>query len=150
MPARKVTVSASFTKIRGDYADCPKDDTCPIWPYTDASVTAWYHDGVHYCIENSVTSGYGNYTFGPDDDTSRAMIATILWRLESSPVVNYILPFDDVAEGAWHTEAVRWAAASGVVNGYGNRKFGPGDPITREQLAAMLYRYEQYKGGGIM
>lgn len=148
MPAGKVTISASFTKIRGSYADCPKDNTCPIWPYTDASVTAWYHDGVHYCIENGLMLGYGNYIFGPDNDTSRAMIATILWKLEGSPVVNYILPFDDVAEGTWYTEAIRWAAASGIVSGYGNGLFGPNDNITREQLVTMFYHYEQYKGGG--
>lgn len=148
MPSAKVTVNTVFTKIADGYKNCPKDDTCPIWPYTDTSAEAWYHDGIHYCIERGLMSGYGGYTFGPNADASRAMIASILWRLEGRPVVNYILPFDDVAEGAWYTEAIRWAASQGIVSGYGNRKFGPGDPITREQLAAMLYRYEQYKGGG--
>ena len=146
MPARNVTVSANFTQIGESYANCPKDHTCPIWPYTDASTTAWYHDGVHYCIENGLMLGYGSKMFGPDHDTSRAMIVVILWRLEGSPAVNDILSFDDVEEGTWYADAVRWATASGVVNGYGNGLFGPNDAITREQMAAMLYRYARYKG----
>ena len=77
--------------------------------------------------------------------TSRAMIATILWRLEGSPVVNYTMRFDDVDAGSWYGEAVRWAASEGIVTGYGSNSFGPDDPITREQMATMLYRYAQYK-----
>lgn len=141
MPGGKVTVTGVFIKIAGGYKDCPKDSTCPIWPYTDASATAWYHDGVHYCLEHNLMVGVGAYAFAPDGTTSRAMIAVILWRLEGSPVVNYVQPFDDVAEGTWYTEAIRWAAAGGVVSGYGDGTFGPGDPVTREQLAVMLWRY---------
>ncbi len=141
MPSGKVTVTGVFIKIAGGYKDCPKDSTCPIWPYTDASATAWYHDGVHYCLEHNLMVGVGAYAFAPDGTTSRAMIAVILWRLEGSPVVNYVQPFDDVAEGTWYAEAIRWAAAGGVVSGYGDGTFGPGDPVTREQLAVMLWRY---------
>ena len=147
-PGGRVTIHAVFTKMTDGFKNCPRDSTCPIWPYTDADTREWYHDGVHYCIENELMVGSESHTFSPSGDTSRAMIATILWRMEGSPVVNYILPFDDVAEGVWYTEAIRWAAASGVVGGYGNGKFGPGNPVAREQLAAMLYRYKQYKGGG--
>ena len=146
-PNGKVTIQAVF-RPDGGYETCLKNSECPIWPYTDAGATAWYHDGVHYCLDRSLMVGLDEHTFAPDADTSRAMVAAILWRLEGSPAVNYVLPFDDVAEGAWYTQAVRWAAASGVVSGYGGGSFGPGDPVTREQLAAILYRYEQYKGGG--
>lgn len=146
-PNGKVTIQAVF-RPDGGYETCLKNSECPIWPYTDAGATAWYHDGVHYCLDRSLMVGLDEHTFAPDADTSRAMVAAILWRLEGSPAVNYVLPFDDVAEGAWYTQAVRWAAASGVVSGYGGGSFGPNDPVTREQLAAILYRYEQYKGGG--
>ena len=75
-------------------------------------------------------------------------MATILWRLAGSPVVNYQMTFPDVAEGEWYSEAVRWAASEGVITGYDNGNFGPNDPITREQLAVMLYRYAQKQGEG--
>ena len=74
------------------------------------------------------------------------MLIVMLWRLNGSPVVNYALDFEDVAGGAWYTEAVRWAKSEGVASGYGNGKFGPNDTLTREQMVAMLYRYAQYKG----
>ena len=74
------------------------------------------------------------------------MIATILWRLEGSPVVDYQMTFDDVANGRWYTEAIRWAASEGIVGGYGDGSFGADNSITREQMAAMLYRYAQHKG----
>jgi len=99
-------------------------------------------------MEHELMMGTSAATFAPEMDTSRAIIATILWRLQGSPVVNYALRYDDVAEGIWYTEAVRWAASEGIVTGYGNGKFGPNGPITREQLAAMLYRYERKYGAG--
>ena len=125
---------------------CPQDATCPISAFTDADPTAWYHDGVHWALENGVMSGVGGNRFDPNGDTSRAMVATMLWRLEDSPVVNYGMRFEDVEADAWYTEAIRWANSTGIITGYGDTAFGPSDPVTREQLASMLYRYAQYKG----
>ena len=90
--------------------------------------------------------GFGDGTFRPGTDTSRAMIVTILWRLEGKPVVNYAMTFEEVGAESWYAEAVRWAQASGVVEGYSDASFGPNDAITREQLAAILWRYCHYKG----
>ncbi|MCH5351941.1 MAG: S-layer homology domain-containing protein, partial [Acutalibacter sp.] len=132
----------------GSFANCPKDETCPIWPYTDASTTAWYHDGVHYCIEKGLMKGYGNNIWGPSNSLSRAMLTQILYNREGKPAVSGNIPFTDVKGNTWYTKAVIWAEAKDVAEGYGNGRFGPNDPITREQLAAMLYRYEQSQGGG--
>ena len=129
-----------------DYRDCTANTACPIWPYTDADAKAWYHDGVHFCLENGLMVGYSDGIFQPNAPTTRSMLVVMLWRLNGSPVVNYALDFDDVAEDAWYTEAVRWAKSEGVAGGYGNGKFGPNDTLTREQMVAMLYRYTQYKG----
>ena len=148
MPSSDVTVTASFTSTRWNYAyrDCPRDHTCPIWPYTDAETTAWYHDGVHFCIDNGLMEGYGNGIFKPDADTTRAMIVTMLWRLEGKPVVNYAMSFEDVAGDLWYTEAVRWAQSVGVIEGYSSAAFGPDDAVTREQMVTILHRYAGYKG----
>lgn len=144
MPAGKVTVSAAFAAVSGS-APCGKAD-CPAGRFTDTSVTAWYHDGVHYCVENGLMVGYGDDTFRPNGSTTRAMLTVMLWRLNGSPVVNYALDYSDVEEGAWYTEAVRWAASENVVQGYGNGKFGPNDTLTREQMVTILWRYAKYKG----
>ena len=138
-PTGKVTIHASFKPISDAASSCPKDRTCPIWIYEDSDLGAWYHDGVHYCLEHGLMVGMDSYTFAPDSSTSRAMVAAILWRLEGSPVVNFSLPFSDVPGGVWYTEPVRWSVASGIVSGYGDGTFGPGDSITREQLAVMLW-----------
>ena len=127
------------------YQKCPKDKTCPIWPFTDASTTQWYHDGVHFCLENGLMVGYGSNTFQPDAGTTRGMIAVMLWRLNGSPVVNYAMRFDDVKNGAWYTEAIRWAVSEGIAFGYGNGKFGPDDVVTREQMVTILWHYAQYR-----
>ncbi len=92
--------------------------------------------------------GVGNNLFASDQAATRAMLVTILWRLEGEPVVNYLMQYEDVASELWYTEAIRWAAAEGIVTGYNDTAFGPNDPITREQAATILYRYVQYKGGG--
>ena len=128
------------------YTVCPKDNTCPIWPFADAVSTAWYHDGVHYCLENGLMRGVSGGKFLPDGSTTRAQLVTILWRLEGSPETTGAVPFGDTAGGAWYTEAVRWAAGCGVVKGYDDGRFGPNDAVTREQMAAILYRYAQHKG----
>ena len=129
-----------------DYRACRRDEACPIWPFADAAPTAWYHDGVHYCLENGLMQGASAKSFLPNGSTTRAQLAAILWRLEGSPAPVSAVRFGDTAGGAWYTEAVRWAADSGVVKGYDNGRFGPNDAVTREQMAAILYRYAQYKG----
>lgn len=128
------------------YTVCAKDDSCPLGAFGDLTATAWYHDGVHYCIENGLMRGVSGGKFLPDGSTTRAQLVTILWRLEGSPETTGAVRFGDTAGGAWYTEAVRWTAGCGVVKGYDNGCFGPNDAVTREQMAAILYRYAQHKG----
>ena len=128
------------------YTVCAKDDSCPLGAFGDLTAAAWYHDGVHYCLENGLMRGVSGGKFLPDGSTTRAQLVTILWRLEGSPETTGAVRFGDTAGGAWYTEAVRWAAGCGVVKGYDNGRFGPDDAVTREQMAAILYRYAQHKG----
>lgn len=119
-----------------------------IWinPYYDVYRSTWYYDAVQFVTDKGLMNGTTATCFSPDETTTRAMIVTILHRLEGKPGVNYAMRFDDVSAGQWYTEAIRWAAAEGIVTGYGDGMFGPDDIITREQMAAILYRYAQYKG----
>ena len=135
MPARRVEVQVSFREI-------PPESL----PFTDIADNAWYADAVRYVYKHGLMAGTSATTFAPDVTTSRSMIATILWRMAGSPVVNYAMTYTDVAQGQWYSEAVRWATSEGVVGGYGNGLFGTNDPITREQFAAMLYRFAQEQG----
>ena len=128
------------------YTVCAKDDSCPLGAFGDLTAAAWYHDGVHYCLENGLMRGVSGGKFLPDGSATRAQLVTILWRLEGSPETTGAVRFNDVAGGAWYTEAVHWAAGCGVVKGYDNGCFGPNDAVTREQMAAILYRYAQHKG----
>jgi len=116
--------------------------------FTDVKSGMWYTDAVEYVYHRGMMQGVGNNLFGIDATTTRAMLVTILWRLEGCPVVNYLMQFEDIAYETWYTEAIRWAASEKIVSGYSTTSFGPMDEITREQLASILYRYEQYKGGG--
>ena len=117
-------------------------------PFTDVADTAWYADAVQYVYENGLMTGVSESEFAPDGTATRGQIVTILWRLAGSPVVNYAMRYADMDEGAWYGEAVRWAASTGVVTGYTENSFGPNDAITREQLAAILYRYIKTQGQG--
>ena len=137
MPASKVTVEASFVEIEPVPSELP---------FTDVAADAWYHDAVAYVYDNGMMNGVTENTFAPNATTTRGMIVTMLHRLEGEPGVNYLLPFGDVAEGLWYTEAVRWAASEGIVNGVSDTSYAPDNAITREQMAAILYRYAQYKG----
>ncbi|MBQ8585130.1 MAG: S-layer homology domain-containing protein, partial [Butyricicoccus sp.] len=118
--------------------------------FEDVQDGKWYSEAVEYVYHRGLMTGDGSGLFDIGGTTTRAMVVSILWRLEGEPEAIYALDYDDVAEGKWYTEAVRWAAAENVASGYGNGRFGVNDPITREQLASMLYRYEQYKGGGFV
>ncbi len=115
-------------------------------PFTDVSSTASYYDAVKYVYDNGLMNGTGATKFAPNSTLDRAMVVTILHRLEGEPAISYTGKFADVADGIWYTNGVEWAAKNGIVNGYTNGKFGPTDPVTREQLAAILYRYAEYKG----
>lgn len=117
-------------------------------PFIDVADTAWYADAVQYVYESGLMTGVSESEFAPDGTATRGQIVTILWRLAGSPVVNYAMRYADMDEGAWYGEAVRWAASTGVVTGYSESSFGPNDAITREQLAAILYRYVKTQGQG--
>ena len=134
MPAGRVEIEVSFREIAVEL------------PFTDVPEDAWYADAATYVYEHGLMAGTSATAFGPDTTTSRSMIATILWRMAGSPVVNYAMDYTDVAQDQWYSEAIRWAASEGIVGGYGNGLFGTNDPITREQFAVMLYRYAQEQG----
>lgn len=108
--------------------------------YSDVGADAWYGDAVEYCREKGLMSGTSDRAFSPDTATTRAMLVTILYRQAGSPAVEPRTGFSDVPEGAWYDDALAWAHAGGVVGGYSDGRFGPGDPVTREQLAAILWR----------
>ena len=119
----------------------------PSWnPFTDVTESDWFYDAVRHAYEQNWMLGTSNTTFSPELSTQRGMIVTILWRMEGQPEAAGVRDFTDVEEGRYYTEAVAWADKNGIAMGYGNNKFGPSDPVTREQLAAILYRYAQYKG----
>ena len=149
--ASKITAdgTASFPfSHASDYAiviDTDSHESVEL-PFTDVPEGAWYEDAAAYVYKHGLMAGTSATTFAPDVTTSRAMIATILWRMAGSPVVNYAMNYTDVAQGQWCSEAIRWATSEGVVTGYGNGLFGTNDPITREQLATMLWRYAQTEG----
>ena len=116
--------------------------------YSDVSDTAWYQSAVRYVTEKNLMNGTGGNRFSPNDDTTRAMVVTILYRMEGAPEAGES-SYSDVSAGAWYADAVAWAEANDIVNGTGNGTFSPTVPITRQQLAAILYRYAQYKGYGL-
>lgn len=125
---------------------CPKDETCPLHPYMDLVKSEWYHNGVHYCIEKGLMPGVTADRFAPDEITTRAQFIAMLWHMEGNPLVEVAEGFNDVFEGDWYNNAIRWASASGVAGGYGESVFGPNDIITREQIATVLHNYCAYKG----
>ena len=135
MPASKVTVEAVFTaaKVEG-------------LPFTDVTSGDWFYDAVAYVYDKGMMEGTTDTTFAPTMNLTRSMIAQVLYNLEERPEAPGAAGFTDVAAGAWYADAVNWAAARGIVKGYDTGAFGPEDSVTREQLAAILYRYAQAKG----
>lgn len=139
-PSGRVTITVTF-KVLTALSECPRDASCPMSGYTDLNMGEWYHDGIHYCLDEGLMDGVDAGMFAPNATTSRAMIVTILWRLQGSPEAEAEETFTDVAPGDWYADAIAWAAAEGVAEGYEDGSFRPNDAITREQLAAMLWRY---------
>ena len=139
------TPSAAAYSPKPSYADCGRDDACPMAAFTDLDAAAWYHDGVHYVLENGIMNGVGDGLFKPADPTSRAMIVTMLWRLEGMPEAERA-SFSDVPENAWYAMALNWAAAAQIVEGHSPERFAPDEAVSREQLGVILWRYAVYKG----
>ena len=129
MPGHDVTVRVYFT------------NGAATLPFTDVNTGDWFFDYVAYVYANGLMDGTSATTFEPNGTMTRAMLVTILWRMEGEPVVNYLMPFTDVDGGAWYAEAVRWASSEGIVEGVSDTSFAPNAEITREQLAAILWRY---------
>lgn len=137
MPASAVTVTGSFK------AETP----APVaLPFTDVKSGNWFYDAVKYAYAQGLMTGTSATTFAPNGTMNRAMIVTVLYRLEKSPAVTGASKFTDVPAGQWYSDAVAWAATNKIVNGYDETTFGPMNAVTREQMAAILFRYEQYKG----
>ena len=137
MPGGKVEVKVTFMEdnsVLNFFYDVPND--------------AYYYEAVKWAVENGITGGVGNSLFAPNQPCTRAQIVTFLWRVAGSPVVNYLMPFTDVDEGAYYAEAVRWAASTGIVTGLTETTFGTNGICTRAQAAAMIYRYAQAQGKG--
>ena len=135
MPASKVTVQATFTQNQSG-----------TLPFTDVKTGDWFYEAVQYVYDKGMMTGVSADRFAPASTTTRGIIVTILYRLENEPAVSGGSAFTDVESGAWYADAVAWAAANDIVNGTSATTFAPNSPITREQMATMLYRFAQYKG----
>jgi len=126
--------------------DCDGGAGCPAAAFLDVDTSLWYHEALDYVIENGLMNGVSDSRFDPNSTMTRAMIVTILWRLEGQPMGAERSSFADVVRNSWYSYAVDWAAAFDIVEGYSETAFGPNDPITREQMAAIMWRYAKYKG----
>ena len=135
MPDGQVTVEVTF--LQGE---------APDLPFSDVTESDWFYDAVTYAYENGLMDGVGMGLFAPNSETTRAQLVTILHRLAGQPAPSGDSGFSDVETGTWYTDAVAWAAQNGIVNGVSDTQFAPGDDITREQLAVILYRYATYQG----
>ena len=143
MPDGKVNIDVHFAP-KAEL--CPLDNTCPLSAYEDVNASAWYHTGVHYCLAHGLMRGMSSNRFAPAGITTRAQMITILWRMEGEPMVEVAEGFNDVLDGDWCCNAVRWASANGIAEGYGDSIWAPGNALTRQQMAAILWRYAKYKG----
>lgn len=128
----------------GTNTDTEKDPQSTL-PFTDVRTTSWFYGDVKYVYENGLMNGVSAVQFNPNGTLTRGMIVTILHRMDGVPDYSYTAVFKDVVKGQWYTEAVEWAADNGIVTGYTADTFGPNDPVTREQLTTILYRYASYK-----
>ncbi len=139
-PDGKVTITVTFR--------CDGGELCPVHHLTDVRKDAWYHAAVDYVVEQGIMEGMSATTFSPNTEVTRAQAVQILYNLEGKPDLsdeNLGYPYEDVDAQAWYGDAVYWARITGVAIGYGDGTFQPGDNITRQEFAQMLYNYAKYK-----
>ena len=134
------------TTITGDQPAADEEAEEGNNPFTDVSEDDWFYDDVMFVYENGLMEGISNTQFGPYETQTRGRMAEILWRMEGSPAPKVKNSFADVEDGARYADAIAWITENDILSGYSKDSFGPGDPITWEQLAVMFYRYAQYKG----
>ena len=141
MPSAQVNVGFKTTADQS----CDGGKDCPSAPFTDVDTAKWYHPSVDYVLTHKIMNGVSSRAFAPNANLTRGMLVQILYNLEGKPK-GTAANFPDVQADAWYAEAVGWAAANKVVTGYVDGTFRPNDAVTREQAAAILYRYAQSKG----
>jgi uncharacterized repeat protein (TIGR02543 family) len=138
---RNITLYAKWTATITPSPDPWKN------PFMDVNPSDWFYGDVEYAVTNGLFNGTSVATFAPNEPMTRAMLVTVLYRMQSAvPAIAYNNPFTDVPDSEWYADAVKWAAGNGIVNGIGNGLFAPGVEITREQMATILYRYAQFAG----
>lgn len=141
-----VTTAALPTPIKPAVDNTkPASDSKPKLPFTDVSTSDWFYSDVMFVYENGLFSGTDSRSFSPNASMTRAMLVTVLYRLEGEPAGTGSSSFSDVCSGSYYEKAVAWATANGIVTGTGSTSFSPDAKVTREQLAAILYRYAQYR-----
>jgi len=153
---KKHTIKATFQKIKEETKEEIKEDKSEEKPevkpsqtnkkYLDVKENAWYVTPIQYVTRNNLMSGVGNDKFDPSNNGTRAMFVTILYNKEGKPTVTGNTGFKDVIKGAWYEGPIAWAKANKIANGYQDGTFGPNKPVTREQLAVMLYNYAKANG----
>ena len=144
---KNAVTSITLNRNTTVYAKWDKQKTPSVKnPFTDVKPGDWFYDDVMFVYEKKLMMGTSSTLFSPNEAATRAMLATILWRMEGSPAPKSSAGYSDVPTGQWYSDAIAWATEKGIFEGYGNGTFGPNDPITREQLAAIFYRYASHKG----
>ena len=142
---RSVVLGDSLSKILPAIISSGEKD-CPSRSFRDLDTTKWYHEAIDTMLREGLMNGTGNGLFEPNGTLTRAMLVTILWRSEGKPAASAQTSFTDVPAGAYYAEAVRWAAANGVVKGVSSTEFGPSKNITRQELVTILWRLAAKKG----
>lgn len=143
-PYGQVSIKVIFTEIA---EACPRDNSCPLSRYEDLDPQEWYHNAIHCCLSNEWMQGKDT-AFEPDEPVTRATLATMLWHLDGEESVEDGPEFEDVEDDVWYAEAVRWAVSNELMSADDDKHFEPDETVCREELASVLYRYEQLQDGG--
>jgi hypothetical protein len=154
MPSSDVTVTPYFDKRKPmddystKYKECKHDEECPMYAYSDLKekLNEWFHDGIHFCLENGIMKGYEDMTFRETLPTTRAELVTMLWNTQGKPDQGKDLSFTDTPSDAWYYDAVRWGVDTKIVNGYEDNTFRPNNPVSRQELAKLLYGFAKANG----